>query len=170
MPWNRACPDARAGLLQWILIAGNLRVPCTLGRSGRVWRKREGDGGTPRGSWGMRYALVRPGRRIQSLLPQKPIRRDDAWCDEATDPNYNRPVRLPYRSSHERLWRDDQLYDVVVVLDYNDRQRRRFGGSAIFFHVSDPKGAPTAGCVAVSLNDMRKVLALCGQRTKIKVW
>lgn len=153
-----------------VVIAGNLRVPCILGRTGRTWRKREGDGATPCGSWPMRHALMRPGIRMRSLLGRRVIRRDDGWCDDPRDPNYNRPVKLPYAASHEAMWRNDELYDVLMVLGYNDRPRRRGLGSAIFFHLADPKGRPTAGCIAVSRKDMMKVLALCGPGTKVKVW
>jgi L,D-peptidoglycan transpeptidase YkuD (ErfK/YbiS/YcfS/YnhG family) len=118
----------------------------------------------------MRLALIKPGVRLGSLLQRKIIRRDAGWCDDPGDPNYNRPVKLPYGASHERLWRDDELYDVFVVLGYNDRPRKRGLGSAIFFHLADPDGRPTAGCIAVSRKDMAKILPLCGPRTKMKVW
>jgi L,D-peptidoglycan transpeptidase YkuD (ErfK/YbiS/YcfS/YnhG family) len=68
------------------------------------------------------------------------------------------------------MWRRDHLYDVVVILGHNDRPRIKGAGSAVFFHVADDKGGPTAGCIAVSMMDMRKVLALCGRKTRIKVW
>jgi L,D-peptidoglycan transpeptidase YkuD (ErfK/YbiS/YcfS/YnhG family) len=95
---------------------------------------------------------------------------NDGWCDAAADRNYNRFVKLPYPASHEELWRKDHLYDVVVILGHNDRPRVAGLGSAVFFHLADSQGGPTAGCIAVSAKDMRKVLALCGRKTKIKVW
>ena len=96
--------------------------------------------------------------------------RADGWCDEPRDRNYNRFVQLPYPASHEELWRADNLYDVVVILGHNERPRVAGLGSAVFFHLADPTGGPTAGCIAVSAGDMRKVLALCGPKTRIKVW
>lgn len=155
-----------------VLIAGNLRVPCKLGRSGRRWLKREGDGSTPSGIWPMRQVLARRGSWpwLRTGLPFRFIAPDDGWCDDPDDRNYNRAVKLPYPASHEELWRKDHLYDVVVILGHNDRPRIRGAGSAVFFHLADPAGGPTAGCIAVAAADMRKVLALCGARTKIRVW
>jgi len=152
------------------IIGGNLRVPCTLGRAGRIWRKREGDGATPRGLWPLRHVLMRPGIRVQSRLTRKIIRPADGWCDDPVDRNYNRWVKLPYPASHEAMWRDDELYDVVVLLGYNDFPRRRGLGSAVFLHLADPQDRPTAGCIGVSRKDMMKVLALCGPKTRMKVW
>ncbi|MGE0238855.1 MAG: L,D-transpeptidase [Parvibaculaceae bacterium] len=155
-----------------LLIAGNLRIPCKLGRTGRRALKREGDGATPQGVWPMRRVLARPDScgRLRTGLPFRFMAPDDGWCDDPADRNYNRAVRLPYPASHEEMWRKDHLYDVVVILGHNDRPRVRGAGSAVFFHLADPKGGPTAGCIAVSLEDMRKVLALCGRKTRIKVW
>lgn len=155
-----------------MLIAGNLRVPCKLGRSGRRAMKREGDGATPSGLWPMRRVLARRDSWacLRTGLPICFISPDDGWCDDPHDRNYNRPVKLPYPASHEELWRNDRLYDVFVVLGHNDRTRIKGLGSAVFFHLTDPKGGPTAGCIAVSATDMRKVLPLCGPKTRIKVW
>lgn len=153
------------------LVAGHIAVPCGLGRSGRTWRKREGDGATPRGIWPLRRMLVKPGRSPVpgAALPRSSVRREDGWCDDPSDRNYNKPVKLPYRATHEALWRDDQLYDVLVILGYNDRPRIRGKGSAVFFHLRQGLGE-TAGCVAISLRDMRKILPLCGPQTRMIVW
>ncbi|MGE3872675.1 MAG: L,D-transpeptidase [Parvibaculaceae bacterium] len=155
-----------------VLIAGNLRVRCKLGRSGRRAMKREGDGATPSGTWPMRRILARRDSWgwLRTSLPLRFMAHDDGWCDDPADRNYNRPVKLPYAASHEAMWRKDHLYDVVVVLGHNDRPRIKGAGSAVFFHLADPEGGPTAGCLAVSAADMRKVLALCGRKTRIKVW
>ena len=78
------------------------------------------------------------------------MRPDEGWCDAPADRNYNRSVKHPYRASAERLWRADGLYDVLVVLDYNERPRVRGRGSAIFVHVARPDYAPTEGCIALA--------------------
>jgi L,D-peptidoglycan transpeptidase YkuD (ErfK/YbiS/YcfS/YnhG family) len=155
-----------------LLIAGNLRIRCKLGRSGRRAMKREGDGATPSGLWPMRRILARRDSwgLVRTGLPFRFTVADDGWCDDPADRNYNRPVKLPYRASHEEMWRKDHLYDVVIILGHNDRPRVRGAGSAVFFHLADPQGGPTAGCIAVSAADMRKLLALCGRKTRIKVW
>jgi L,D-peptidoglycan transpeptidase YkuD (ErfK/YbiS/YcfS/YnhG family) len=155
-----------------MLSFGGHLVPCALGRNGITARKREGDGATPAGRLGLVLVYYRPDRirRPVTRLPVQPIRPDDGWCDDPADRNYNRPVKLPYGASHEGMWRKDHLYDVVVILGHNDRPRIRGAGSAVFFHLADPQGGATAGCIAVSAKDMRKVLALCGRKTRIKVW
>jgi L,D-peptidoglycan transpeptidase YkuD (ErfK/YbiS/YcfS/YnhG family) len=158
-----------AAATRGVLTIGNLVLPCVIGRSGRKALKREGDGATPKGRWQLRRVLVRRDRVgfLATRLPLRAITRHDGWCDAPEDRNYNRPVRLPYPASHERLWRDDYLYDIVVVLSHNERPRRRFGGSAVFLHIADRNGKPTAGCIALSLTDMRKLLARCGPRSAI---
>lgn len=160
-------PSAPRGFLS----AGHLRLACSIGRTGIKARKREGDGATPRGAWRLVRLLRRPDhlRFLPSALSSAFIRPNDGWCEVPADRNYNRPVRLPYPASHESLWRQDHLYDAVVVLDHNQVPRRRHGGSAIFLHLMRPDGGPTQGCVAVSRQSMRKLLALCGPRTRLVV-
>lgn len=133
---------------------------CVLGRSGIRVSKREGDGATPVGRWRVREVFYRADRRLPPMtcLPRRPIRKADGWCDDVLDRNYNRPVKHPYPASAENLWREDHLYDVVVVLGYNDRPRVKGRGSAIFMHVAHPEKKPTAGCVALSPRDLGLVL------------
>lgn len=147
-----------------ILAGRGLVVRCALGRSGIKAFKREGDGATPRARLRILGGYFRPGTgRRPTRLPLSPIRTDFGWCDAPDDRNYNRPVRLPYRASHECMWRTDGLYDVCLILDWNIRPRRRNAGSAIFLHLARPGYAPTEGCLAVSPADMRRLLALlCG--------
>lgn len=142
------------------LMDGQRRFRAAVGRSGRRATKREGDGATPIGSWRAVRVLYRPDRtgRPLTLLPVRRIGPDDGWCDATGDRNYNRPVRLPYPASTERLWRDDQLYDLVVVLDHNQRPRVQGLGSAIFLHVAREGYLPTEGCIALAPRDLRLVL------------
>jgi len=153
------------------LVAGGLTLPCALGRSGVTRQKREGDGATPAGRLYLVSCRYRPDRvpRPATRLPTAPIRPDDGWCDDPADRNYNRPVPLPCPASHEVLWRQDGLYDVVVVLDWNLRHPRAGAGSAIFFHLASAGMTPTAGCIAVTLPTMRKILALSGPETYFDV-
>ena len=92
------------------------------------------------------------------IVPVEPISPHDGWCDDVDDAAYNKPVRLPFPASHEALWRDDQLYDVIGVLDWNVAPVEKGRGSAIFFHVATPDYAPTAGCVALALPDVLAAL------------
>jgi L,D-peptidoglycan transpeptidase YkuD (ErfK/YbiS/YcfS/YnhG family) len=91
-------------------------------------------------------------------VPVEPIAPEDGWCDDPRHRAYNRPVRLPFDGSHERLWREDALYDIVGVLGWNDDPVQPGRGSAIFLHVARPDFAPTEGCVALAPRDLRAVL------------
>lgn len=153
---RRRSDAATRGVLEY----GPFRWPCALGRGGIKSRKREGDGATPRGKFallGGRYRLDR-FQRLAAPLPLLPIKPLDGWCDAPGDRNYNRPVRHPYLASAEQLWREDGLYDVLVVLDYNIRPRGRGRGSAIFLHVAREGFEPTEGCVALRKRDLRLLL------------
>jgi L,D-peptidoglycan transpeptidase YkuD (ErfK/YbiS/YcfS/YnhG family) len=154
-----------------LLIAGHLRLPVALGRTGVVSRKIEGDGGTPRGSLPLRRLWYRADkvRTPKSFLPARATRRDDLWCDAPGDRNYNRPVRAPYPASHEKMWRDDDVYDFVVELGWNDRPRFQGRGSAIFMHLARPGFKPTEGCVALRRQDMERLLPLLGPETVMVV-
>lgn len=146
-----------------MLDLGTRQVRCALGRSGVVPAadKREGDGASPAGVWPIRRVLYRPDKSPapQTALPVAAIAPDDGWCDAAGDPAYNRPVKLPYPASAERMWRtEDEAYDVVVVLGHNDEPVVDGAGSAIFLHLRKPGYTPTEGCVAVAPEDMRSLL------------
>jgi L,D-peptidoglycan transpeptidase YkuD (ErfK/YbiS/YcfS/YnhG family) len=123
--------------------------------------KREGDGASPIGVWPMRRVLYRPdkGPAPQTNLPVEAIHREDGWCDSPHDPAYNRPVALPHETSAERLWRDDDVYDLVVVLGHNDDPVIPGAGSAIFLHLARPDYGPTEGCVALARADLEALLA-----------
>lgn len=136
-------------------------IPCALGRSGRRSKRGEGDGITPSGAWPMRQVFYRPDRvaRPRTALPVSPLHAGLGWCDEPGDANYNRIVGLPYAARHERLWRSDHLYDVIVVLGHNDLPRSQGRGSAIFMHLAHTDYRSTEGCIAFALPDMLQILA-----------
>lgn len=153
---------------------GNLRIGavqlrCALGRSGIRAAKTEGDGATPSGCYALRRVLYRADRLPppHTGLAIAPIAAQDGWCDAPDDPAYNRPVTLPYPASAESLWREDGLYDVVVVLGHNDDPPVAGEGSAIFMHVARPGYAPTEGCVALAIGDLLDILRQCGPGDRI---
>lgn len=138
------------------------RARCVLGRAGIVTDKQEGDGGTPTGRFAFRRVLYRPDRRPAPAtgLPVSALSPDDGWCDDPADAAYNRPVRLPHPASAERLWRDDHVYDVIVVLGHNDDPPVAGRGSAIFMHLANAAVGPTEGCVALARDDLDRLLAV----------
>jgi len=153
------------------LICGAVRLRCALGRAGIQQNKREGDGATPAGRFHLRQIFYRADRVVPPVsgLPTRALTPEDGWCDDPSCADYNRLVRLPHAGSHERLWRDDALYDLIAVIGYNDAPPIRGLGSAIFLHVAAPDFAPTEGCVAVTLADLQPVLAACDAAAGIRI-
>ena len=153
------------GTVEW---NGNL-VPCALGASGVTSDKREGDQATPRGCFALRRVYYRPDRlaRPRTGLPIVALNPLDAWSDDPGDPAYNTLVRQPCQTSAELLWRDDHLYDIVVTLGYNDNPVVAGKGSAIFLHIARADFSPTEGCVAVSFENLLRLLADCDESTRI---
>ena len=164
----RARPARRS---QGILVAGPLALPVSLGRGGIRADKREGDGGTPRGIfrplrlWWRADRLPRPRTR----LPVRRIRPEDAWSEEPSDRNSNRPVRRRSGQAGDRLTRADALYDLIVEIDHNARPRIAGRGSAVFVHLARPGFAPTAGCVGLTRGALLRLLQQIGPRTRIAI-
>ena len=144
------------GWLDW----NAARLRCALGKGGVRADKREGDGATPVGVFPLRRVLYRADRIVPpaTALPMLPIGESDGWCDDPTHPEYNRQVRLAHTASHETLWRDDGLYDLVIVVGHNEDPPTPGLGSAIFIHVARPGYAPTEGCVALKLDELRAIV------------
>ncbi|MFA6264300.1 MAG: L,D-transpeptidase family protein [Pseudolabrys sp.] len=153
------------------LVAGPLVLPVALGRGGVKANKREGDGGTPRGVFRLKRLWWRGERHIRppTLLPSRRIGSQDGWCEDPADRHYNQPVKVPPGSSADRLARADHLYDFIVELDHNTRPRIAGRGSAVFIHAARPLFAPTAGCVALDIRALRRLLSRLGPRTRIVV-
>jgi len=161
---STAPPDLRVFLEDGIARAacGGRAWQCALGRGAVGREKREGDGVSPVGRWPLRRVLYRADRlaKPDTALACQAIDPDDGWCDDPADASYNRPVRLPYSASHERLSREDGLYDIVVVLGHNDDPVVPGAGSAIFLHVARDDYGPTEGCVALALPDLLDFLKM----------
>ncbi len=142
----------------------NGHCPAVIGKGGLIAldNKREGDGATPCGEFEFRRVLYRADRldAPQTSLPCRAIDPNDGWCDDPDDPAYNQPVYLPYRASAESLFRDDHLYDLLVVLGHNDQPPQPGFGSAIFFHLARKDGSGTRGCIAIAKEDMQRILQL----------
>lgn len=156
---------------QGLLNAGGTVFACALGGGGISANKREGDGATPLGRMRVVSGYFRKGTVTHGAtrLAMIPIGPDLGWCEVPDDRNYNRPVTIPYAASHERMLRDDALYDFCLVLDWNIVPRRRGRGSAIFFHLARPGFTPTQGCVAVTKPVMARLLPHLSSRTVMTV-
>jgi L,D-peptidoglycan transpeptidase YkuD (ErfK/YbiS/YcfS/YnhG family) len=143
-----------------------------LGRAGVRYRKQEGDGATPAAVLPLRQVLYRPDRvePPTAAVPVQPLRPTDGWCDDPAHAAYNRLVELPLDASAEALWRDDEIYDIIGVLGWNDHPVRPGFGSAIFLHVARPDFAFTDGCIALAIDDLRHVLASGLSELLVTAW
>ena len=142
------------------LVLRGLVFRAAIGRTGIRSDKQEGDGATPTGVLPLRRVLYRADREPVPgcAVPTEPIAPTDAWCDDVTQADYNRMIRLPHEGHYEELWRPDNAYDLIGVLGWNDAPVRSGLGSAIFLHVARPDYAPTEGCVALARGDLLQLL------------
>ena len=155
------------GVLSWP--GGSARAAC--GKAGLTKNKREGDHASPAGTFPLLRAFYRADRLAapKTALPLAALTLGDGWCDDPADPNYNRPVTLPYRASHEELWRADGLYDLIVVIGYNTDPVVSGKGSAIFLHCASPEFAGTEGCIAIAREALAPLLGLLGPGSRITI-
>lgn len=144
---------------------------CAVGKGGCTNDKTEGDGATPRGRFLLREVYFRDDRmaRLVTQLPVFSLRPDDGWCDDPSRPEYNTKVVLPFAGTHEQLWKDDSIYDIIVVIGYNDAPIIPGKGSAIFMHIVRPDYTPTEGCIALAQQDLLDVLRDCAPGVAIRI-
>jgi L,D-peptidoglycan transpeptidase YkuD (ErfK/YbiS/YcfS/YnhG family) len=145
------------------LEAGNTSYRAAIGRAGVTGDKREGDGMTPRGTFRLRGCYFRPDRVLppKMQLPMRELSRSCGWCDDPAHPLYNQFVKLPFAASHEDLWRDDHVYDLILVTNHNTNPIIPGKGSAVFIHIARDDYAPTAGCLALSKDDLLNIVETC---------
>ncbi len=152
--------DNRKGRITGALVS----APCALGRSGMVrgFDKCEGDGATPMGSYPVRQVFYRSDKINKPVcrLPLEVITPSMGWCDASEHPAYNKLVQLPFGNSHELLWRDDDLYDLIVVIGHNDDPVVAGAGSCIFLHITRGDYEPTEGCASFIEEDLLKLVRL----------
>jgi L,D-peptidoglycan transpeptidase YkuD (ErfK/YbiS/YcfS/YnhG family) len=148
----------------------NLEIKCTLGKSGIGIKKREGDNITPKGTYKIVNIFYRKDRikKISSKFKLIEITREMGWCDDPNSKYYNQLIKLPTEYSHERFFRKDNVYDLVLVLNYNMRPIIKNKGSAIFIHVAK-KNQKTAGCIALNKMDLVNLIKKIDKKTKIKI-
>lgn len=162
--------DSANSALGWATL-GKRRWRCAVGAGGVREDKVEGDGATPVGEFPLRHIYFRNDRLVlpQVALPARPISEHDGWCDDPRADGYNRLVRVPNDWSHEKMWRDDGLYDLVVVVGYNDDPPEGEWGSAIFLHIARDDMGPTRGCVAFARDDLLELAAMLTRQTRLRV-
>lgn len=157
-----------------LAVWGTSQFRCAVGRGGitAAEEKREGDGKTPAGKWRMRHAFYRADRiaKPETLLSIRALGPDEGWCENPADlENYNRLIKCPYDGGHQTLWRDDHLFDIIVVLGHNDEPVKIGFGSAIFLHVARPNYGPSAGCITLQMKDLLVVLREADKNSHVEV-
>ena len=140
-------------------------MQCALGKAGVICadQKREGDNKSPLGDWPIRFLFYRADRIAlpETSLPFAPTTPFDGWCDDSKAGTiYNKHILLPSPWSCEKLWRDDNVYDLVIVLGHNDAPARLGLGSAIFMHVKRGDYEGTEGCVALHRDDLLEIISI----------
>jgi len=162
--------DSADSSLGWAIL-GDRRWRCVIGAGGVREDKVEGDSATPVGEFPLRRIYFRNDRLVlpKVELPARPISEHDGWCDDPLSPAYNRLVHIPNDWSHERMWRDDGLYDLVVVVGYNDDPPEGEWGSAIFLHIARADMSPTRGCIAFARDDLLALVPLLTRQTRLRI-
>ena len=162
--------DSADSSLGWATL-GEKRWRCVIGAGGVREDKVEGDGATPVGEYPLRRLYFRNDRLVlpKVRLPARPIGEHDGWCDDPRSSSYNRMVRVPNDWSHEKMWREDGLYDLVVVVGYNDDPPEGEWGSAIFLHIARADMSPTRGCIAFARDDLLELVTLIGPETRLRI-
>ena len=143
-----------------------------VGEGGYSFDKREGDGTTPIGTYPLKEVYYRADRiknKLKTSFKMKKIRKNDGWCDDINSEHYNKFVKLPFEGSHEKLWREDDIYNLILVIGYNDSPAIPGKGSAIFIHVAEADYSPTKGCIAFKQKDLIHVLEFLGQDSQIEI-
>ena len=147
------------------------KVKCAIGKRGIGYKKKEGDLITPLGLYKIKYILYRKDRvkKLQSELRKIVIEKNMGWCDDSKSKKYNQLIYLPFKSSYEKLFKKENIYDIILVLNYNMSPIKRNKGSAIFIHIAKKNYKKTEGCVAIRKAQLLKILKKISINTKVKI-
>jgi len=152
------------------LTYNKLKFKCTIGKKGISYKKKEGDLITPKGQYKIKYILYRKDRvKIEIKLKKRVIKKNMGWCDDPKSKQYNKLVKLPFIFSHEKLYKKENIYDIVLVLNYNMNPIKKNKGSAIFIHIAKNNFAKTAGCVAIKKTNLIKIIKEINRNVNVKI-
>ena len=147
----------------------NNKVKCAIGKRGIGKKQKEGDQITPRGTFRIKNILYRKDKinYLRSVIKKIPIKKNMGWCDDPKSKDYNKLVKLPFDYKSEKLYRSNNIYDIILVLSFNMRPVKKNKGSAIFVHITNNKYSPTQGCIAIKKKELIKLVKLINKKTKI---
>ena len=152
------------------LTYNKLKVKCAIGKKGINYKKKEGDLVTPIGQFKIKYILYRKDKvKISTKLKKKVIEKNMGWCDDPKSSHYNKLVKLPFNYKHEKLYKKENIYDIILVLNYNMNPIKKNKGSAIFIHVAKNNFKRTKGCVAIKKISLIKLIKKINPHTKVKI-
>lgn len=153
------------------LYYNNYRIKCAIGKRGIKTKRKEGDFITPKGTFRIKLILYRKDRikNFKSFVPKLSITKKMGWCDDSKSKKYNRLIKYPFAFSSEKLFRKDNVYDIILVLNYNMNPTKKYKGSAIFIHIAKKKYDATEGCVAIKKVNLLKLIKSLKKNTKIKI-
>ena len=152
------------------LTYNKLKFKCAIGKKGISYKKKEGDLITPKGQFKIKYILYRNDRvKIATKLKKRVIKKNMGWCDDPKSKQYNKLVKLPFIFSHEKLYKKENIYDIVLVLNYNMNPIKKNKGSAIFIHIAKNNFIKTEGCVAIKKTNLIKLIKEISPNVKVKI-
>ena len=153
------------------LIYKNLKYRCAIGKAGIKKKQKEGDNITPKGTFKITKVYYRSDKvkNISTSIKKIKINKNMGWCNDSKSPFYNREIKLPSKFSFEKLYRKDNLYDLLAVLNYNTNPVEKNKGSAIFIHIAKKTFKPTAGCIALQKKDLMNLMRVIKKNSKIKI-
>ena len=154
-----------------LLLYKGYKLKCTIGKSGIVKSKKEGDLGTPKGTFKLGFLYYRKDRNktLKCKIKKRIIKKNMGWCNDVRSNKYNQQIYFPFKYRAEKLYRSDSIYDIFINIKYNYNPIVKKKGSAIFLHLADKSYKPTRGCVAILKKDLLKILPLINKNTKISI-
>ena len=150
----------------------NYKIKCSIGKNGLSSKKKEGDLKTPKGKYKFNFLLYRKDRikKIQCKLKKITIKQNMGWCDDPRSIYYNKLIKFPFKKSAEKLFLKKNIYDLILVINFNTNPVVKNKGSAIFLHLADKKFKPTKGCIGIKKKSFIKILPLINKKTKIIIY
>ena len=148
------------------------KIKCSVGKRGITIKKLEGDNKTPAGVFKFKSLMYRQDRipKIKSRLKKIIIKKNMGWCDDSNSKHYNKLIKFPFNFRAERLWLNKNIYDVIIVINFNMKPIIKKRGSAIFLHIAKKNYMSTKGCIAISKKNMKLLISKIDIKTKLKIY
>ena len=158
-------------LINKFLYIKDYKIKCSIGKRGLTEKKTEGDLKTPKGIFNFKAILYRPDKikNLHTKIKKIKIKKNFGWCDDPTSQFYNKLIYFPFKKSAEKLYLKKNIYDLILVIDYNCNPIKKSKGSAVFLHIATKNFNPTKGCLAIKKRDLLKILPLINKKTKLYI-